>query len=485
MANTTSEYEKGMFDLPSNEPYLPEFNKLTTSFQKAPKGYIGPKEIVPALQEIDVKAAEAKEELGKSDIRLEKAKKEEAATAAELRKAFYEGEKQKELAMPERAAAKAAREEFAAAKFEPTKDTVKDIAGLFSLMGVVGMVIGKKNALQGMYAMNGMMEGHIKGRKDLFTREAAEFDKQFKILQAKVESATKELEEARKLRIYDQKAGEEALAVAIARTESPLIKEMTARLGIEKTINVLNQTKETISNMVTLQNNLQKAADDRALKKSMLDFKKQQVTAKTAADRYGFGDIVASASNEAAAAIKNLMGLPFESTSGLFGGKQTNSLFTAPLDALANTLTSESVQRYNAQSGKLGYNLAQLMSGGRAVRVSDVDQMNKILQIKEGDTLETAATRIAEARQLAERTMEVRARSPNTPPGLREVFQENLDTVKSVVPFTVDDINKFVTSRDKSTTFSEALSKRYFEGTSGAAEKPSASTGGWTVKEKK
>jgi len=464
---------------------LPEASKLMGSFQKAPKGYIGPKEIAPALQEIDVKTAEAQKQLGESDIRLEKAKKEQEATTAELRKAFYEGEKEKELAMPERAAAKAAREEFAAAKFEPTKDTVKDIAGLFSLMGVVGMVIGKKNALQGMYAMNGMMEGHIKGRKDLFTREAAEFDKQFKILQAKVESATKELEEARKLRIYDQKAGEEAIAIAVARSESPLIKEMTARLGIEKTINVLNQTKETISNMVTLQNNLQKAADDRKLRQSMLDFKKQQVTAKTAADRYGFGDIVASASNEAAAAIKNLMGLPFESTSGLFGGKQTNSLFTAPLDALANTLTSESVQRYNAQSGKLGYNLAQLMSGGRAVRVSDVDQMNKILQIKEGDTLETAATRIAEARQLAERTMEVRARSPNTPPGLREVFQENLDTVKSVVPFTVDDINKFVTSRDKSTTFSEALSKRYSEGTSGAAEKPSASTGGWTVKEKK
>jgi len=181
----------------------------------------------------------------------------------------------------------------------------------------------------------------------------------------------------------------------------------------------------------------------------------------TAADRYGFGDIVAGASNEAAAAIKNLMGLPFESTSGVFGGKQTNSLFTAPLDAFANTLTSESVQRYNTQSGKLGYNLAQLMSGGRAVRVSDVDQMNKILQIKEGDTLETAATRIAEARQLAERTMEIRARSENTPPGLREVFKENLETVRTTVPFTVDDINEFVANRDKSTTFAQALNKRY------------------------
>ena len=155
------------------------------------------------------------------------------------------------------------------------------------------------------------------------------------------------------------------------------------------------------------------------------------------------------------------MGLPFESTSGFFGGKQTNSLFTAPLDAFANTLTSESVQRYNTQSGKLGYNLAQLMSGGRAVRVSDVDQMNKILQIKEGDTLETAASRIAEARQLAERTIEVRTKSPNTPEGLKEVFRENLQTIKETVPFTVDDINKFVANRDKSITFSQALTKRY------------------------
>ena len=191
---------------------LPETSKLMGAFPKAPKGYVGPQELAPALQEIDVKSAEAQKALGESDIRMEKAKREEAATTGELKKAFYEKEKEAELAMPERAATKAAREDLAAAKFEPTKDTVQDIAGLFSLMGVVGMVIGKKNALQGMYAMNGMMEGHIKGRKDLFTREAAEFDKQFKILQAKVESATKELEEARKLRIYDQKAGEEAIA---------------------------------------------------------------------------------------------------------------------------------------------------------------------------------------------------------------------------------------------------------------------------------
>jgi hypothetical protein len=130
---------------------------------------------------------------------------------------------------------------------------------------------------------------------------------------------------------------------------------------------------------------------------------------------------------------------------------------------MTNTLTSETVQRYNVEFGKLGYSLSQLMSGGRAVRVSDVAQMNQLLQIREGDTLETAATKIAEARQLAERTMEVRAKSASTDPGLREIFKENLETIETSVPFTVADINEFVNKRDKKITFGEALANRYEE----------------------
>jgi len=265
--------------------------------------------------------------------------------------------------------------------------------------------------------------------------------------------------------------------MAAAESGSDILKTLVNRGEIVRALETLNDTvkgREAALKLVLTEQDkaaTRKAAADReaaAERRHQQNMAQRKELAQlrsggkaTASDRYGFGDIVAGASNEAAAAIKNLMGLPFESTSGVFGGKQTNSLFTAPLDAFANTLTSESVQRYNTQSGKLGYNLAQLMSGGRAVRVSDVDQMNKILQIKEGDTLETAATRIAEARQLAERTMEIRAKSPNTPSGLKEVFQENLDTVRSTVPFTVDDINEFVANRDKSTTFAQALNKRY------------------------
>jgi hypothetical protein len=182
-------------------------------------------------------------------------------------------------------------------------------------------------------------------------------------------------------------------------------------------------------------------------------------------DRFGFGAIVATASNEAAASMRNLMGLPMESTSGIYGGRQTNSLFTAPADAFANTITKESTQRYNAEAGKLSYTLAQLMKGGKVVSVTEVAIMDNIIKIKEGDSLETAATRLAEARQIAERAMEVRLKDPNTPVDLKEIYQDNLNGVKSIIPFTVDDVNKFVQERDKSITFSEELKNKYNKST--------------------
>ena len=369
-------------------------------------------------------------------------------------------------------------------KFVPSKENAQDLAALFSLVNVMGFLIGgagKENAQAAMSAMNGMLEGHQKGRADLYKQELSEFDKNFKAMVQKHAEFRRKYEDAVKLAAVDKEAGVAQAELVAIEYGSNVVKAKAKKgdiLGGLETINsgqkLVEEAYKYLEKIEAEQSRRQFELDkEKDRRRFELDMQKASFAhaekvanaragAKaTAADRFGFGDIVAGASNEAAAAIRNLMGLPFESTSGFFGGKQTNSLFTAPLDAFANTLTSESVQRYNTQSGKLGYNLAQLMSGGRAVRVSDVDQMNKILQIREGDTLETAASRIAEARQLAERTIEVRAKSPNTPEGLREVFKENLQTIKETVPFTVDDINKFVANRDKSITFAQALSKRY------------------------
>jgi hypothetical protein len=180
-----------------------------------------------------------------------------------------------------------------------------------------------------------------------------------------------------------------------------------------------------------------------------------------ARDAYGFGEIVAGASNEAAKTLTNIMGLPAQSTSGLFGGRQTTSLFTAPIDAFANKLTPESAQRYQAEMNKLAYYIAQMQKGGRVVGATEVGVINKSLEIRENDTIETVATRLAQARQMAEKIIEIKVASLNTPEPLKEIYKENLKDIQQSVPFTVEDINKFVQRKTGSPTFGESFKERY------------------------
>lgn len=108
--------------------------------------------------------------------------------------------------------------------FVPTKDTVQDIAQLFSLIGVLGMVAGKSNAIQAMNAMNGMLEGHRKGRKDLYQQERQTFEKNFQSMLKKHEEFRKEMEDAVKLAATDRDAGMQAAELAAVKAGSTIVQ---------------------------------------------------------------------------------------------------------------------------------------------------------------------------------------------------------------------------------------------------------------------
>ena len=355
--------------------------------------------------------------------------------------------------------------EYPRPEFHPTKENAESLGQLFSMVSTFGIMLGGSGKLasqNALGAMTGMLKGWQTGRKDLYERELKEFDKEYKRIQDVRTDIQNRLQKSLQLASTDKEtASLEAQQAAAIAGSSSIVGTMINQGKTKGALELVNKT-EGIDDKVKTRQQAAYLAQQK-MQQSAEQFRLTQLDKgnKKASDRFGFGDIVAAASNESAAAIKNIMTLPFTSSSGLFGGRTTTSMITAPLDAMTNTLTSETVQRYNVEFGKLGYSLAQLMSGGRAVRVSDVGQMNNLLQIKEGDTLETAATKIAEARQLAERTIQVRSKSSSTDPGLKEVFKENLETIETVVPFTVADINEFVNKRDRKTTFGQSLSDRY------------------------
>jgi hypothetical protein len=259
---------------------------------KTPKGYVGLAEKAPVEAELTEAQVKAEKDIGMADVGIERAKQEQKIQDLEGQQVLAQKAAKDISALPEREALKTKREEFAGMTFAPTKDNAQDLAGLFSLVNVIGMAVGgggKQNAQQAMYAMNGMLEGYQKGRADLYRKEKESFDKNFKAMQESVKTLEKDYEEAIKMYQYDKEAGEIARKLALARSGSPLFKAMEDRVGMIGTLNAIKELRSSVDKGVTLQNNLQKSADDRAYKERSLEMR--ELLAQIKATKNPGGDI--------------------------------------------------------------------------------------------------------------------------------------------------------------------------------------------------
>jgi hypothetical protein len=119
--------------------------------------------------------------------------------------------------------------------FEPSKENLQDKAALFSLINVIGFAIGtggKQNSMMAMHAMNGMMEGHQKGRADLFKQEQVKFEKNFKALQQTATFLESELRHSLEDFTRDKRAADERAAVAFAESGANFMKQYAEKYGL-------------------------------------------------------------------------------------------------------------------------------------------------------------------------------------------------------------------------------------------------------------
>ena len=324
----------------------------------APKGYVGLRELAPIKEELSKAEAQAQKDVGMADINIEKAKREEAKRDLESQARFAQEETAKLRDLPERQAMKEKRKEFGDFKFVPTKENTQDLATLFSLVSVIGMAIGgsgKQSAQQAMSAMNGMLEGHQKGRADLYKQQQIEFDKNFKAMQAAVQSAEKEYEEAVKMHMVDKEAGEIARKMALAKMHSPMLKAMEDRLGPLAVLETLKKLTKDTETGTDLQNNLQEKADkiqrdkdkEAAIErrhKEDLDFRRQSLK-ETLASKGGVG-------SDTASDVKNFTGVNFGT------GKQADTKYdqvAAASNTMAEALAlSNAVRKNPSVVGRVG-----------------------------------------------------------------------------------------------------------------------------------
>ena len=94
-------------------------------------------------------------------------------------------------------------------EFKPSKENMMDLGGIFSMIGTMGVALGGSGKLSGLNAMNamgGMLKGYQQGRKDLFAKEQATFEKELQSIKASNDALLKDLEQYQKLRATDKEA---------------------------------------------------------------------------------------------------------------------------------------------------------------------------------------------------------------------------------------------------------------------------------------
>lgn len=205
-------------------------------------------------------------------------------TELETRKAQDEAERAvtraraKEQATTDLAARQAEREtpikeqkssidkQLMSARFEPSKENLESQAALFSLINVIGFAIGsggKQNAQQAMSAMNGMLEGHQKGREDVFKQEKIKFDENLKALQQKANFLETELRHSLEEFTRDKRASDERADAVYAQTGADFMRTYAEKNGLVAAYERAKEIRRAADKAVTDEQRRQERIQDK------------------------------------------------------------------------------------------------------------------------------------------------------------------------------------------------------------------------------
>ena len=444
-------------------PDLPKTRALMQP-KPTPEGMIGASELGPALSELSEAERQSSMRVGEADIAIEEAKRQEKGKEAELREELVGRMATEARELPERKALTEARTEFGNMAFVPTKETTQDLAGIFSLMSIVGMVVGKGNAQLAMSSMNGMLEGYQKGRADLYKKELTQFDKNFKAMQSKVLTLEKELSEAMELKKLDREKGDLAITMALAKAESPLLNAMRNRLGDVAVYNGVQDTKKTLNTLVSLNNDLRAKADARADadriarenrlaadERARLSREQAKQLAELRASQPGrqgqhaltFASRVYGNIENAVNDLVNLTNLPAVAESPLFAGMigaDRDTVLRNITAFAARKVTNQDQRAFEQIANSLDAALARLEAQGLANgSTRGAIASFSALKPREGDEAINMAIYLARVKQEIETGIKVHAEMPGATPGQKQNNVRNIERINKTVPFSVED----------------------------------------------
>jgi len=336
------------------------------------KGRVGFKEAMGITEPFMTRKSELQTEISKAEGDIAKAQQEqkEIKSTGELSAQMRFGQQQ-ESAM-QGYQEKMEKEPLPA--FIPSKDSAQDIAGLFSVISVISMLVGGGGKMSGQLAlgnMNGMMEGYRKGRKDLYEKERIEFDKNFNSMMKKHAEFRQEMEDAVKLAATNKEEGFRAADLAATKAGSDIVKAQLRKGDLMGAYNLVNESQKGREHALGVEAKLR--ADEAAAAQ-------RERLAKAARDAADTRARLAREQQVKLAEIK--AGSPKALKKGEFQANYIGDIIGRPVDpdaaakAAAGTMYKMSLKELQELNMKLG--------GAPGLKVTFVDYMNKYLATKAG-----------------------------------------------------------------------------------------------------
>lgn len=162
---------------------------------------------------------------------------------------------------------------------------------------------------------------------------------------------------------------------------------------------------------------------------------------------------IMSAADLGSQSLQNIMETPLGgSAGGMFGigSSPGKSVMQTTVDDLRNRLAPQEAQSLNVMFTGLARNLGTIEAqGGLQGAQSFSEQIKNGIQIRDGDTVQTALTRMAEASQIIHKGTEVYLANPKLDPQVRQVIQDSIAKLDVAIPFTVHDLTMFQRAQEK------------------------------------
>ena len=372
------------------------------------------------------------------------------------------------------------REKFPYPQFHPTQENMQSIATLFSLVGMIGVAMGgagKMSAMGSLNAMTGMMNGWQKGRKDLWEKEKAEFDKNMAKTKSILDDAYKDADRAYKTLAYNR---EEAMALAnesVAKLGGQVGKQILEKQGIERYFTYLNQVRTDLKNAETeaardkkqekqieaqrardeANRVEQRARDDRlegarerrhredlAQRDRLATLKASQPkgAGSSANIRYAFN--MAEAFSQAAQDLVNVSQLSAGTVMSNFAelaGKSGDSLKQGLSAAFARKVTDQDSRMFAQLVAGLDQNMARTLGGGYANSGAKHSIEAYKQQIsREGDSMASRALFLARFKQELGIFADVYSAHPGANDQMTAKVNKYFNDVNKVIPFSVQNV---------------------------------------------